>query len=269
MKPIKKAQQVKAQWNFYFNKTKDASTAVNLALIEIGPIKEKPNLARLTIIMNNPEADGFSSDKESGIYVIIEAALVKQGKANNNWIHVARHTGSGKWINYFYCHDTDSFRDSVCNVMAGFPDYQYEFEFQKDKNWSVYLNSLFPTEWQFRSMSNRDLVYMLHQHGIDLSQDREVEHTILFKNKTGRKTFLKEAKKLGFISKNNFFESSIKNNPYGLEISRVDKVDLVSVDTYVYQLFELAKQHHGFYDGWAAVVHKNEFKPVSDTDLIP
>jgi len=41
----------------------------------------------------------------------------------------------------------------------------------------------------------------------------------------------------------------------------VDKVDWESVDEYVFQLLELSKQHHGFYDGWATFTEKNPSSP--------
>lgn len=255
----KKPRQVRDHWDFYFSDNKVGSTAINLALKGIAPIKNKPNLARITLKMNNPQANGFSSQEESGILPQIENAIANQGKANNNSIHVARHTGGGNRTIYFYCDDTDSFNDLVCHVMAGFADYQYDIDFQEDKEWKVY-SGLYPSKWQFQFMMNRNVIHELIKNGDNLSQARPVEHTLLFKNKTDRKSFLKEAKKQGFTVCDQFYEKSLE--AYGLEISRVDKVDWKSVDEYVFKLMNLAEQHHGLYGGWATWTDENASPPA-------
>lgn len=270
-KSNKKAkQQVEQKWFLYYNDSKDVITVVNRGHIDIGPIWSKPNLAQVTIKMNQPQADGFSSDKESDICMEIGDAIKVQESAGDNSIQVAFQTGYGNWILYFYCDDTDSFDDSVNKAMTGFASYQYDIEFQKDKYWDVYLKSLFPTEWHFHSMSNQFLIKQLLKMGVDLSKAREVEHTLFFKHKTDRKDFLKEVKKLGFTAIGNHFDHTLTEHPYILVISRVDKVDWISVDQYVFQLIELTKQHHGFYDGWATFTENNPSSPpIGFEDDVP
>lgn len=72
---------------------------------------------------------------------------------------------------------------------------------------------------------------------------------------------MKEVKKLGFNAIGKHVDHTLTEHPYILVISRVDKVDWISVDQYVFQLFELSKQHHGFYDGWATLTDKNPSSP--------
>jgi len=257
----KNQQQVEANWFLYYNDSKDVITVVNRGHIHIGPIWSKPNLAQVAIKMNQPQADGFSSDTEKSICMEIGEAIKIQESASDNSIQVAFQTGYGNWILYFYCENTDSFNDSVNKAMTGFTDYHYDVEFQEDTYWNLYLHSLFPTEWHFHSMSNQFLIKQLQKIGVDLSKAQEVEHTLLFKHETDRKDFLKEVKKLGFNAIGKHVDRTLTDHPYILVISRVDKVDWISVDQYVFQLFELTKQHHGFYDGWATFTEKNPSSP--------
>jgi hypothetical protein len=43
----KESQSVANYWDFYFSDNKDATTALNLALIEVIPIENMTNLARI------------------------------------------------------------------------------------------------------------------------------------------------------------------------------------------------------------------------------
>jgi hypothetical protein len=41
--------------------------------------------------------------------------------------------------------------------MAGYPDYQYDVDFQEDEEWQVYFE-LYPSKRQIHSMGNRHLM---------------------------------------------------------------------------------------------------------------
>lgn len=253
----KELQQVIGDWDIYYNDNKDASTHVNKAYKKLAPIKTMPTLARVKIKMKNPRVDGLSTEHESEFFNKFVLPIANTCNANNNAIHVAHYTGGGKWIVYFYCDDIDLFKETVRDVLAGFADFQYDIDFQEDKEWKVY-SELYPTERQFRSTSNLRLILQLVQLGVDLSQPREVEHTLFFRTKADRNRFVKTIKKQGFTVCDKFHENSLKSYPYGLEISRVDKVDWKSADEHEFQLMEIAKQHHGFHDGWAIFTTGNE-----------
>lgn len=216
--------QVKEQWGFYFSKNRDATTALNLALKEIAPIKDKPNLALVTLRAKDPQTDNPSYLKETETLSEIEFAIAKEVKADSNSIHIGRYTGVRNKTIYFYCNDTDLFNETVSNVLEGFADYEFEIDFHVDKEWKGYFG-IYPSEWQFQSMGNMHIITQLIKMGDQLSEPREVEHIIFFKSKTDRKRFLKKFEKQGFNVVDKFFEDSKKEHPYGLVVSRVDQVD--------------------------------------------
>lgn len=253
--------RVNERWFSYFSKNKDEITMINLALKEIAPIKDKLNNVQVAIRANEPHTDSLSFKKQSDTLITVGDALANELKADNNSIYIAMQVGEGCKI-YFYCSDTDLLYDSVSNVMAGFADFEFEVDFSEDKEWEVYYG-LYPCPWQFQSMGNLRVIKQLKKKGDQLIEPREVKHTISFESKADRKGFLKDAKKQGF-SVSDIFEDSSKWKPYGLEVSRVDKVDWINVDEYVLYLWELANQCNGFYDGWETWTKGSASPPPGD-----
>lgn len=261
------SKKVKEHWDYYFCNNKkgvNEITALNLALNEIAPIKNKPNHAGVTIRANDLHTDSHSIQKEWKTVSKIAYALANKVKADNNSIVIARQAVTENNTIHLYCSDTDILKDSVSSVMSEFADYQFEIDFIEDKDWKVY-SELYPSERQFQSMGNRQVILQLLEKGDDLSEPREVEHTIFFKTKADRKRFLNKIQKKGFSVNDKFTEDSIKGHPFGLLISRVDKVDFKSVDEYVLELWKLAKQCKGFYDGWATWTNGEAPLPVADS----
>ena len=107
---------------------------------------------------------------------------------------------------------------------------------------------------QKRILEDKHVVAYLKKNGDKLIDPREVFHWIYFKTEEDAENFKKEAEKEKFI-----FVSKRKvedSYPFQIQLKRVDKVDLKSVNEYSLLLLELAEKHNGDYDGWETSVEK-------------
>ena len=104
-------------------------------------------------------------------------------------------------------------------------------------------------------MSNQKVIDALKEGGDDLSQPRKADHWIYFKSPKDLDAFVNAIRNENFhiessdlISANEF--------PFQLHISRMDYVDLMSINKVTMLLRETAKLHGGDYDGWESPIIK-------------
>ena len=102
--------------------------------------------------------------------------------------------------------------------------------------------------------SNQKVINALRNEGDKLTAEREVFHWIYFKSEDEKSSYLKEVMGEGFkfVSLNKIEDKL----PFQLQIKRIDKVDIESVNDYVIYLWEKAIEHGGEYDGWETSVEK-------------
>lgn len=101
---------------------------------------------------------------------------------------------------------------------------------------------------------NEEVIENLKKNGDDETIQRDVFHWIYFKSKQDRKHFLEEVKKQKFIV---VVQDEVEDEfSFSLQIKRLDKVDITSVNQYVLYLWDLAQIHHGVYDGWETSIEK-------------
>ena len=98
------------------------------------------------------------------------------------------------------------------------------------------------------------MVENLESNGDPLTKRREVHHWIYFKAKADRLDFLSKIKDEGFQIINQDTITEKTDFPYSLQIARVDNVDIDSVNDYTLNLWELANECNGDYDGWETSV---------------
>ena len=224
---------------------------VDLGLIEIAPIEDRPNLVSLKLKILRPGEDGLPDKSESQTLNDIEDALATTMASKFGGLYAGRVTMEGVRTFFFYLGaKTTGYDKAVAGAMAVFPDYAFDHLLQEDPEWDCYLNFLYPEPVQFQSMQNRRVVFQLSQHGDPLTAARPVEHWIHFKTESGREAYWNVINAQGFelVEMSKYEEED--EYPYRLRIVREDKVDYDSVDEYVLPLWSLAIEHDGDYDGW-------------------
>jgi hypothetical protein len=107
---------------------------------------------------------------------------------------------------------------------------------------------------QKRITEDEHVVEYLKKNGDKLVKPREVFHWIYFKTELEADNFIKETENKNFI-----FVSKRKvedNYPIQVELKRIDKVDIKSVNEYSLYLLEVTEKYNGDYDGWETSVEK-------------
>lgn len=241
------------EWNFYITNVDDkiGSIYINLALHKILPLKDKSNLSWIAVKLNNPTENGLTTNEEGEKLFKIEDKILEK-ISNSNSIYVGRLTTDGFRDFYFYSKDTNTFKSQAQEIIKQYPEYEFIIDSKSDKKWEGYLD-IYPTEMDFQSISNRDVLENLEKNGDNLTKEREVFHWIYFKNEVDRNKYIEFVKKENFeVVDTNYHKK--EKLPYSVQIKRVDKVGYSDIDEYTLYLWKLAKNNNGDYDGWETSV---------------
>jgi len=245
-------------WAFYFSNVDDiiGSFYIDLGLSKVAPLADKPNLVWVSVNMNNSREDGLSSNEEFDTLSAIEDRLQEYIINKHNSTYAGRLTTGGRRDFYFYMGDTILYDKTISESMVAFSNYTFDFGIKEDKHWEQYFDFMYPNPRQLQSIQNRRVVDNLEKNGDLLTKARQVDHWIYFKTDSDRTDFLKRIEPLKFDIVSGDEKTSFGDFPYKLHISRIDKVDLDSVDDYVLDLWEFANECNGDYDGWETSVEK-------------
>lgn len=243
-------------WDFYMTNVDGVlgSIFVDLGLRQIAPVADKPNVAWVSIVMQNPREDGLSSNEESNLLFEIEDYLVNNIIGQHNAIYVGRLTSDRMRNLYFYFGDTSGYEKTITQSMLKYPTYQFDFGNKEDKKWDGYLNFLYPLPEQFQIIMSNRVIRNLEKNGDNLTKERMVDHWIYFAAEIDMKNYISEIEKQNFKIIDSYQN---KEKIYVLNIGRIDKVDYQSVHNYVLYLWNLANEYNGSYDGWGCPIEKN------------
>ena len=244
----------------YFCKVNDklASVALNLGLNEEAPIASKPWLLWVWVYLQHPRADGLSDQNEFETISAIEDELLKRLAPTCQAVEAGRITTDGRREFYFYGGSTDGFEAAIRAVMSSFTPYKFDLGKQHEPDWNQYSNVLYPSEESMERIKNMDVLEVLEKHGDTLEPVRDVHHWIYFKTSNDRRLFGEQVQQLGYEVENES-EDLTEEFPYSVQIVRDQSVTPGKIDDAVLELFRLAKELDGEYDGWEAqvIVTKN------------
>ncbi|MCD7971947.1 MAG: DUF695 domain-containing protein [Candidatus Azobacteroides sp.] len=259
--PERKYVGHKQEWDSYLTHVDQVigSIMLDLGLYEIAPLKDRSTCIWLAVTMNNPREDGLSSNEESKTLYEIEDELVSNLVKKHNAVFAGRLTSNKVRSFYFYVNDPTSYDRTIASCMNKFANYSYDYGKKTDKDWEGYFDFLYPLPEQYQSMLNRRVIHNMEKNGDDLVTPREVDHFLYFKSDKDMGAFLAaiEDKDFKIINKGKKEDAS-DEYAYQLNISRTDKIDYQSIDEYVLDLWHLARENNGIYDGWGSVIIKKE-----------
>ncbi|WP_316804539.1 DUF695 domain-containing protein [Pedobacter nototheniae] len=254
--PAQQTQYIE-DWDTYFTNVDHqlGSIMVDLGLIKIAPIAEKPVLIWISIKMKAPRADGLSSNEESEQLYEIEDHLAAQLKNKFDSIYIGRLTSEGNRDLYFYFDDSLLYDKAIADVMVNYPTYEYDFGTKEDPQWSVYLDFLFPLPPQYQAIQNRRVLTNLESHGDDHSKAREVDHYLYFTTEEGRENFVAAIENNSFNVRNKETKTE-GNHRYMLHLTITEPVDYDNINERTINLSENAASFNGIYDGWGCPIVK-------------
>jgi uncharacterized protein (TIGR01619 family) len=244
-------------WEIYvtFVDDKPAVILVDVGIAEVAPIVSKPSLVWLWIHLNSADEEGFPDEEEDIKLNEIEDS-VTDALEQTTAKYVGRITTDGRREFYFYADDPDEFRTVVSNAMGLTPEYKFEVDDADDEAWEHYSNVLYPSPEDFQQINNQHVISRLYEAGDPLNVPRPVDHFANFTSEEDRDAFATAAESLGFEVVSRPEREPESEYPYSVGLIRIDSVDAETIDQVTFELFELAQEHDGEYDGWASKVVK-------------
>jgi uncharacterized protein (TIGR01619 family) len=238
-------------WKSYFSNYNDK---LGFIAVDIGfggelPVHGKPWLLWVCVHFRTSQPNGLPESNEFEIMDAIDDELAKHLGTACDAVEVGRVTSDGSREFFFYGASDKGLKSAVAEAMRGFKAYKFEIASEEDADWSRYLDVLYPSEEDFQKITNLDILDALQEHGDTLTAVRQVDHWIYFRTEEDRKRFASEVRKLGYKIEQQPEEAD-NEYPLGLQISRDQSVTVDEIDDAVIELFRVAKQRNGKYDGW-------------------
>lgn len=244
-------------WEIYvtYVDEKPAVILVDIGVSKIAPLTSLPNLSWIWVYIKNPDEEGFPSDNENDRLNEIEDGLTNAiDPADTRY--VGRVTSDGRREFYFYTETPQRFRELGSVAMQSASEYEFEIDETDDEEWRHYWDVLYPAPEDFQQIRNNQVITQLQQAGDSLTEPRPLDHFANFKNENDRVAFTAAAEELGFEAVSKPVRDADEEFPYSVGLLRVDAVDPETVDRITFELWELAQQNHGEYDGWGSTVIK-------------
>ena len=244
------AIQIPEDWNSYLCSIdgKVGSYFLNLALINIVPIVEKNALLWVEFVLNDPSDDGLITDQEYIALMLLEDKFIPQIENELDALYVGRLIHDGKCEFYFYFKESKYEQQIIQQIVDQLVNYKISFGLKDDPNWSAYRESIYPNVYAMQSIRNIQVIMNLEKHGDSLVIERPVEHWCYFKTSEGREKFIATISVKGFeINGQSYHDES--ENPYCVQLVRMDRVELNNINDVTWMLLELCIENGGEYDG--------------------
>lgn len=233
------------EWNFYALRVdgEPASIFVDLGIAKEAPLVDLPNMAYLSVRMNNPRPDGLSSQDEFDNLIALEETITAAVQRDEKSLYVGRNTSSGNRDFYFYTSD-QSIERVFTAAMENWPSYNFQTGTRSDPEWAVYWHFLYPSPEDLQRMADRDVVNCLIDNGDHIEIPRKIDHFAVFKTSRGREVFAQH------LMTNGYAISQTKDNDgnFRIEFDRIDRPDEIGKVTI--DLYRTARENGGEYDGW-------------------
>lgn len=243
-------------WDFYFCTVEDcpASIFLDLGIRAEIPDEGLPDLVWFSITMKAPRDDGLSSQDEYDALVEIEETLVE---AVSGFVEpvafVGRNTSDGTREFFFYSKNGSSTRDQLSRILQTGSDYAFTSGQRNDPGWSCYLDFLYPSERDLQLIQSGRVLRGLESRGGPVTERRLVTHWVYFSSPADPREFSKACVRNGFTVRS---EETGGEDTLCLCLERLDSLQALEMNEVVLELYDLAVQMGGRYDGWEAQLGK-------------
>ncbi len=239
-------------WNTYFSHidNKPASYLLDMDPWSDGEHEEFVHLYRLSVILNEPNEDGLTTQEEAAVLNRMEDVL--NDSLSRRYLFVGRITTNGRRDFYYYTDSADG-EELQSRADKAVRHYQYHINrVEEEKPRDFYYESLFPSKSERQRIANRQLIEQLRALGDQLEKPRTVNHWIYFDSATSCNQFKDNVQQAGFRIENQDSE----DNKHSLRISRDDVVQFHAISEVTDYLVAVSEEYEGDYDGWETKVIK-------------
>lgn len=247
------------KWEMYFAPVDEepAAILVDLGIAESVPDPDRPLLLWMVLPMKSPDENGFGSEEEEPLLTSIEDTFIDAVELTTGAIMVGRITSCGRREFYFYAKSDEGFEETITEAMEAFEDYEFETGSQEDEEWSQYFDVLYPSPEDAQQIFNRQVIDRLSDSGDSLETPRAVDYFANFPSSESRSQFIAEVVAKGYeVVGQRFNNEPGAELPYTVNLQRVSPIDWDTIDEFTFELFDLAAEHEGEYDGWGSPVVK-------------
>ena len=192
--------------------------------------------------------EGFEEFLETKESLII--ALEHDEKAK----YVGGRTVDGWSELYFYADDSKGLDKIVADILAP-SNYIYESHTVRDGKWDFHYKNLTPNDLELAHIESNKIIALLEEEGDLLDHSRPVEHYISFDTPTQKDRFVALLPLDGFVLKD---EISSEEFEHAIAIVKEHAVTEEVLFEVVSRIFELIKEHNGYYEGWSTTLVSKE-----------
>lgn len=221
---------------------------------EEAPLKKYTKFISLEVFLKKPDENGLACEAEiSELEKLKEKLLEKIEKAG---VFVGTNTAQDSKDFLFYATENNTLAEQLSKFMKEYQKgYEFKVDEETDTNWERYFGTLYPSEEDWQSIVNKEVIRQLAEHGDALTESREIDHWIYFVEQKDQSRFVKKAKEQGYqVRKNLTAEKERDGFPFGVQLYRDDIPSYEVIDKIVFELYELAEKYNGDYDGWETSV---------------
>lgn len=253
------------EWNCYQSLNIDDVVFISFNSKIMPEISDLPFEKLLTIRIKivDPTENGLPKKNEFSILDSIEDTLDPLIENMKDNVKVGRVTMLGGRFLYYYgnlYHEEEV--KKIINKIASDYNYDIKFNIKEDKLKKLYFEFLYPSEAEWQTISNQDVLRVLLKQGDSLIETREIDHLIKFKNKNQCHDFSCWAEKNGFRVKENEEKNILDDGSLVYEYTSLLSHDLSdlhkNIDDITLSLYYEAKKYEGEYDGWGCIAQISE-----------
>ncbi len=260
--------EFESEWEFYLCLIEDqhASILVDLSYASEGQIENMEHLVRLRIPLLAPREDGLCTLEESEKLNEIDDALFEVVEAAEGTIaHVGRITCGGFRDFFFYVENPLTTEPALSSALVPHTEYPCETAADHDPEWSAYFEMLYPSPREMQMIMSERVLRSLAENGDDPEISRDMTHWIFFPGVEQRQQFADRVAQGGFRIVEEGGDGS-EESPLMLAIARTQTTDRVEVHDTVLELYDLAEECEGEYDGWETSIEGAADDAQADDD---
>jgi uncharacterized protein (TIGR01619 family) len=252
------AQEDEDAWDAYIAQFDGGpgSVILNMSVKQRAPVSKFPYVLVTGVTFKDCGPEGFPSQDEFPKLHIIHDSVQAVIKSVTSFINAGSFTHQCERLDYVYVSDTQNLRSRLEVLYSKqFSNYKPYINIKEDRQWEYYLSFLYPNDQTLNYMSDLKVVERLSESGDKLEKPRQVDHFIYFKTQKDRDEFVEFIRNEKYKIEDKSFNK--ENKQYSAHISRVDKVDISSINEVTEYLRKTAIRFKGDYNGWETFVIKD------------